>query len=280
MKCPKCGEEIKRFDLSPNCKKCGVHIMYYTQEQDLSLDAKKTELEFTSARILVAKIKAAYISGKIPVMRLVFILLSVASLLLPHFDLSLSFPWWNYKLSVSALGIYNVIADSFWKIIPSLGNTGVAESLYVIVLSTFAMLLLAVLSVAVCLVIWLLSFINIKKTAKLMAAFSVLGIISQLTGTGLSFIAVNLSGAYEFISVKPLFGGILSAVLIGVFFVTNILLVLRTPEIFISDADKKRLEIKEKLRRGEITFDDLPLPIVEEEKTEEDKKKKKRGKKK
>ena len=63
MKCPKCGVEIARFDLSPNCKKCGVHIMYYTQDEDLRRDAKKTELEFTSARLLAAKFKAAYLNA-------------------------------------------------------------------------------------------------------------------------------------------------------------------------------------------------------------------------
>ena len=279
MKCPKCGVEIKRFDLAPNCKNCGVHIMYYTQEEDLARDAKKTELEFTSARIFVAKLKAAYIKGKIPIMRLVFMVLAIASLLLPHFNLTLAFPWWEYKISVGALGVYNIIADSFWKLLPTLGNIGVANSLFVLTVCTFVMLILAVLAVGISFAVMLLSFLDIKKTAKIMAGFSVFAVIAQLTGAVLSFVAVNLSGAYEFISIKPLFGGFLSAVIIGVFFVTNVLLVLHEPEIPISDADRERLKIKEKVKKGELTLDDLSLPIVEEEK-EEVTAEKERGKKK
>ena len=66
MKCPNCECEIKRFDLAPNCKNCGVHIMYFTQEEDLKRDAKKTELEFANARYLKAKLKAALLTESSP----------------------------------------------------------------------------------------------------------------------------------------------------------------------------------------------------------------------
>ncbi|MBR3766790.1 MAG: hypothetical protein IKL10_00940 [Clostridia bacterium] len=280
MNCPKCGTPIGRFDLSPNCKKCGVHIMYYTQEEDLSRDAKKTELEFTTARIFVAKIKAAYISGKIPIARMIFLLLSIASLILPLYNIKLSFPWWEYEISVGALGIYNIVSDSFWQIFGALSDVGVAKSLYVIMLCSFVLLILAALMTALCLLMWLLSFINIKKTAKITVGFATFGILSQLAGTVLSFISMNLSGSFEFISSKPLFGGIVSILMLGIFLATNIILAVNEPEIPIKEADRKRLEIKEKLKKGEITLDDLPLPIIEEEKTDDMTSTKKRGKKK
>ena len=280
MKCPKCGVEIARFDLSPNCKKCGVHIMYYTQEEDLRRDAQKTELEFTSARILVAKIKAAYIQSKTVIFRFVFLILSICSLLLPLYNIKLSFPWWESEISLGALGVYNMFNDSLWTMFGAFSDIGVGKTLFVITLVSLGLLVLTVLALAGCLVVWLLAFLDIKKTAKISVGFAVPAILAGIGSTVLSFIAVNLSGAIEFVSVKPMFGGILTVLITAAFMATNIALINNTPEIPVKEADRKRLEIKEKLKKGEITLGDLPLPIVEEEKEEEAASEKKRGKKK
>ena len=279
MKCPKCGVEIARFDLSPNCKKCGVHIMYYTQDEDLRRDAKKTELEFTSARLFVAKLKAAYIQGKAVILRLVFLLLGVCSLLLPLFNVKLSFPWWEYEISVGALGIYNIFTDSLWTMLGAFSDIGVGRLLFTITLVSLGLLLISALSLVGCFAAWLFAFLDIRKTAKLSVGFAIPAILSGIGGTVLSFIAVNLSGTIEFVSVTPYFGGILTALLMAAFIAANVVLINNTPEIPVSEADRKRLEIKARLKKGEITLDDLPLPIVEEEKKEEATEKK-RGKKK
>lgn len=279
MKCPKCGVEIARFDLSPNCKKCGVHIMYYTQDEDLRRDAKKTELEFTSARLFVAKLKAAYIQGKAVILRLVFLLLGVCSLLLPLFNVKLSFPWWEYEISVGALGIYNIFTDSLWTMLGAFSDIGVGRLLFTITLVSLGLLAVSALALVGCFAAWIFAFLDIRKTAKLSVGFAIPAILSGIGGTVLSFIAVNLSGAIEFVSVTPYFGGILTALLMAAFIAANVVLINNTPEIPVSEADRKRLEIKARLKKGEITLDDLPLPIVEEEKKEETTEKK-RGKKK
>jgi hypothetical protein len=64
------------------------------------------------------------------------------------------------------------------------------------------------------------------------------------------------------------------------FIAANAAIINNPPEIPVKEADRKRLEIKEKLKRGEISLDDLPLPIVEEEKEDAAEGKKKRGNKK
>lgn len=287
LKCPKCGVEINRFDLAPNCKKCGVHIMYYTQEEDLSRDAKRTELEFASARHLVERVKAAYIKGRIPIIRLIAGPLAIATLLLPQFNISLSFPWWNYEISVGALGIYNIISDSFWKILPDLGRLGVADALYGITAASFILLLVTALIMLLCAVFYFTAFLNIKKTAKISCILSSLAILTSLANAVLSIIAVNVSGGIQFLTLKPMFGGLLSVFVTGIYLATNIILAVSPPEIQLKEADRRRIEIKERLKKGEITLDELPLPIIEEEKEEEsdkkaDKKKNKgkRGKKK
>ena len=83
MKCPKCGGEIPFYNLKPNCKHCGVHIYYYSQDALLMRDAKRTELEAAAARMVIARIKASFIGGGLQIARMVFVLISVAALLLP-----------------------------------------------------------------------------------------------------------------------------------------------------------------------------------------------------
>ncbi len=281
MKCPKCGVEIKKFDLSPNCKSCGVHIMYYTQEEDLMRDAKKTELEGASARLLVAKIKTAFIGGKIQIARLVVLLLAVASLLAPHFNVQLSFPWWEQNISVGALGVYSLISDGILNILLPLYSLGVATELYIITIVCFGLLILAALCLVAVFCLWLLSFVNVKKTSLGILICSAFAMCFQLTGTVLSFFAVTLSGAYEFITAKAFFGGIISALVIGALAVLSLLLYLNPPKFTLKEADKARLEIKKRLNAGEITLDDLSLPIVKEDEAQEKETKKgKRGKKK
>lgn len=279
MKCPKCSAQIKRFDLAPNCKKCGVHIMYYTQEEDLARDAKKTELEFTSARILTAKLKTAFIGGKIQIARIVFTLLAVAVLVLPSYNVKLSFPWWEYEISVGALGIYGMISDSFWQLFDSISSLGAVNSLNTVMIVSFALLALTALATVALFACLLFSFLNIKATAKGSIISAAVGILSQIASTVTMFLALNLSGAYEFIATKPLFGSVIGIAVLSVLLSVNIILAVNPPEVQLKDADKKRLEIKQKLKNGELTLDELPLPIVKEAPAEKENKQTKKNKK-
>ena len=282
MKCPKCGTEIPRFDLSPNCKKCGVHIMYYTQEEDLRRDAKKTELEFATARFILAKIKATFFTGKISLLKILFLVLSVATLLLPYYNIVLDFPWWQYKLPVSAWGIYNIIGDSLWSVSGALADIGIGKTFFLIKVCSFGIIALSALAAIICICAWLLSFVNYKKSAITSVTFGIIGILLHFAATALSFIAVNLTGPMEFISTKPLFGGLLGMISFFGIVVTSFMSLNNKPEIKLRDADRQRLIIRSKLKRGELNIDELPLPIVEEpaEKEEKSENKQKGGKEK
>lgn len=279
MNCPKCSAPIGRFDLSPNCKKCGVHIMYYTQEEDLRRDAKKTELEFTSARVLVAKIKAAFIAGKFPIARIVLLLLSVVSLVLPVFEINFSFPWWEYKLSAGAIGIYSLISDSFLGSLGAFATAGTGKELFIATAAGYVLLLVTAIIIILSLVFLILSFINIKKTAKMMFVTGIIGAVTSLANTVVSFFAVSYASHYEFISATAMYGAVLSMAFLILMSFVNFIIYKNPPEVQISKADEKRLMIKKQLKSGEITLDSLSLPIVEEEKTKENKIEKKTAKK-
>ena len=266
--------------LRPTAKNAEYTFFTTLRRKTLKGMQKKTELEFASARLLVAKLKAAFIGGRAQILRAVFLLLSAASFLLPSFNISLSFPWWEYKISVGAIGVYNLFADSFYSLFGVLTDIQFAKLLFIFTLCSFITLVLSVLCVLGCAAAWLLSFINMKKTALTGVIFSSLAIASELARTIFSFLAVNTAGQYEFITAKPLFGTILSIVILGVLLSVNIVLMFTEPEIRIKEADRQRLEIKKQLKEGVITLDSLPLPIVEDTEEEKSEKTKKRGKKK
>lgn len=246
--------------------------MYYTQEEDLARDAKKTELEFASARLLAAKCKAAFVGGKIQTARLALMVLCIGALVLPSYNVALSFPWWEYKISVGALGIYNIIADSFWQLFDDIYAAGAFDALYSITIASFCTLLAAALATVVAVGFLFFSFLDIKATAKGCAVASAAGILAQCAGSVLMLIATSLSGGYEFISVKPVYGSLAGIIVLGAFLALNVMLAINTPSISLREADRKRLEIKKQLRDGKITIDSLPLPIVKEEEKEKEKK--------
>lgn len=282
MKCPRCGVEIKMLDLSSNCKKCGAHILYYTQEEDLKRDAQKTELEFASARLLVAKLKAAFMGGKISAVRIVFLLLTVLSLVIPVFNVKLSFPWWEYTLSVGGIGIYGIISDGSYNILLSFFDLGAGKELFILTMTAFILYILTVLCALVLLILFILSFVNIKKTAFAMTGLSVMGAVLSAALTALTVAAILKGSETGFVSVSNYYGSLAAFLMFAVLTVINIMLIKNIPVFRLSEADEKRLEIKRKLKAGEITLDELSLPVVEENKKEEKQKEKKakRGKKK
>ena len=180
MVCPKCGAPIKWYDLAPNCKQCGVHILYYTQEQDLARDAKKTELEFARARVITAKLKNAFIAGKLPIARMVIMVLCIGTLCIPFGGVTLSLPFWQQEISVGAIGIYKLVTDGLLPQLLNFLQAGLAETEAKF---TFAALVLFVLTVLVAFcgfLSWLLSFIKLRRGCRaccgLIAAATVLDV--------------------------------------------------------------------------------------------------------
>lgn len=266
MVCPKCGAPIKRFDLSPNCKNCGVHIMYYTQEKELADDAKRTELEFAGARVFVSKLKAAFISGAAPIARMILGVLSVAALLLPLGTVTLRIPYFEMKLSAGALGIYKLVSDGAISLAPDFITSGVGGTAAVLTLAGLVCFVLCALCILALFFAWILSFTDIKKTAKAQCVIISLAAAFVAAAEILIIIASGSAGSSPVFSVTPcLWGAALIVAEYAAFLATNIAILRNTPEIKISEVDKKRLEIHKKIKAGELTLDELPVPVFETE---------------
>ena len=289
MVCPNCGTQIKRFDLSPNCKKCGIHIMYFTQERDLARDAKKTELEFAKARALVARIKAAYIGGKLPIMRLVFLVLSIGALVIPYGSISIGLPYYSQEISVGAIGAYNLVSSGFYSKLMSLGSLGIAEKPGQLTFIWVVLFVLAVLAVVGMLVAYLLAFIKLQRGHKALAVLSGIAIVFNAAAAVMPFLITKEAANYSFISAKNGFGAFVSIAVLAVFFAVNVIMFNRNAQPIIKDVDVKRIELASKVKKGEVQLDDLPVPIFETEEEKQarlnalagiKKEKKKKGKKK
>ncbi len=270
MKCPKCGEEIKFYELKPNCKHCGVNIMYYTQEQDLIRDAKRTELEFASARIIGAKIKNAFIDGALPIIRIITTLLCVGALVLPFSDFIYKLPLFEIKFSIGGLGIYNIYNDGllteFKTFLDSQLFSDSAGGM-IIVITLFMIVFLAV---AVILVLEILSFINNKLLSKWISNISFCTAVFSAISFFVIFAVKNSHSESSYVVISVGIGSLISAAILIINGIINRLIYTKDVELKVREHDFERLEILKSVKRGETKLDDLSLPVFE---TQEEKEK-------
>lgn len=287
MVCPKCGVEIKRFDLAPNCKNCGVNIYYYSQEKILSTDAKRTELEAADARVLVAKIKGNFIGGKVQIARIVFMVLSIAVMCIPYFSLKLKMPMSEIGFSTGLVGVYQIYSSSVYNIFPALFKLKIGGGLTFAATVNMALFVLVALVLVAAFVVMIISFLNIKKYAKVLAGLSFGGIALDIAVFVFMLVGRNAAAGLEGVSVPFGFGSLASIAMLAVFAALNIILAKKGVEITIPEVDKKRIELYKQYKAGTLDLDTLPLPVFETDEEREKRenmisggKKKKKGKKK
>lgn len=263
MNCPKCGAHISPLNLKPNCKNCGVNILLYSQEYSLERDAKRTELEFASARIILAKVKAAFIGGLVPIFRLVTTLLCVAALVIPFADVKLSTPIFGTDISLGGIGIYNLFSNGFlMELLNFAGSTLFGEVSKYLLASIGVLLLLALVEVALVLA-ELLSFINIKKSSKAMGVISIIGIAFCVVFVVSAFLLKGAVGASAFFSFSFGFGAPVAVLMLAVNAVLNFKIHKNDIPLKLREYDVERKETLKRIKRGELDFDDLTLPVFE-----------------
>ena len=265
MKCPNCNGEIGRFELSPECKHCGANIFYCQQEKLLTDDAKKCELEFASFRILKEKLKAAFIGGPIQIMRIVAMVAAIGIIFIPFVTLNASLPLFETKFSLGAWGVYEAFSGG--ELVALLKLSSYLPQFFTSAMLSCALFVLVFLMGLGVFAALLLSFINIKKTAAIMRGFAVAGFVFSLMAAGAGFALVqNTDGT--FITAKIGVGTFFCAAIFAVIFVLNFIVIKKNISPDIKQADIERVELRKKIKAGEITLDELPLPVIE---TEEEK---------
>ena len=267
MKCPNCNGEIGRFDISAECKHCGVNIFYSQQEKLLAQDAKKCELEFASFHIFAAKFKAALIGGKLQIARIVAMVVAIGIIFIPFVTLNVELPLISAKFSLGAFGLYQAFSGGeltamLLDLSPYIPQVTTAVTL---LCALFVLIFLMGLLVFVGL---LLSFINIQKVAKKMCAVSVFGFIFSVMAAAMSIALPDIVQG-SFVSAKTGVGTFFCAAIFAVIFVLNKLVIKKGIMPDIKQVDLMRVEMRKKIKSGAITLDDLPLPVFESEEERE-----------
>lgn len=262
MKCPNCNGEIGRFELAPNCKHCGVNIFYSQQEKLLTEDAKKCELEFASFRILTAKLKGAFIGGPLQIMRIIAMVAAIGIIFIPFATFTAELPLFEAKFSLGAFGVYQAFTGGELEALLSM-NTYLPEifTAILVLCALFVFVFLMGLGIFIAL---LLSFLNIQKSAKKMCVISVFGFIFSLIAAVMSFILPQITSG-TFIQTKAGIGAFFCAAIFVILFVLNRLIIKKNIKADIKQVDLLRVETEKKVKSGEISLDDLPLPVFEDD---------------
>ncbi len=267
MKCPKCGGEIPFYNLKPNCSHCGVNIMYFSQEQGLIRDAKRTELEGAAARMVIARIKAAYIGSKAAIARMVLILGAIAVLMLPFGSVTYSVPFYEKTLSAGLIGIITGFIDGTLLKLPDFLNSSLlAAHTKAFLLPAGVMALLLVVGL-VLLALYLIDFLQLEKISRAIRNAALAGAVIALLGQ----IAVLIMDFANPLPESPAatfkagFGGFAAAAVWLALFFINRYMLKKGIEPAYRENDIKRRELLRKVRKGEVDLDSLPLPVLESE---------------
>ncbi|MBQ7638117.1 MAG: hypothetical protein IJS90_04375, partial [Clostridia bacterium] len=267
MNCPKCNGHIPFYDIRPNCKHCGVNIWYYSQQTELMRDAKKTELEGGAARMVIARIKAAFIGSKEAIARLVITLGAVAVLMIPFGSVTLTAPFFERKFSAGLIGVIKEAVDgSILKIPEYLKSAVFSQYTKAFLLPEGVMALLLIVGI-VLIGVYLLSFLKLQKLTKIIEITSLIGALVALFGQ----IAVLVMDYVRPLPETPAaefyagWGGFAAAAVWLAMFFINRNMLKKGIEPTYRENDVKRREMLHRLRAGEIDLDSLSLPVFESE---------------
>ena len=144
--CPKCGARLKLTDWRPTCPHCGINLIYYGMEERLLEDADKAESEHAVFQKKLDRLKASFIGSPLTIIRIVLSLLPIGALMLPLANVSFWGPFFEKKVSVNAITIYNAVsALDFDALFKYIGSSFFGSTFLLYFISLVTILLSAVL---------------------------------------------------------------------------------------------------------------------------------------
>jgi len=263
--CPKCNKKLRIFDVRQNCPACGVNMRFYGFEEQFYRDAKAAELSVAKIHVKLRVFKTAFVGGALPKARFALAFLPLLTLLLPAYRAVLTLPFVSKNIAMNILGIYRVFTDGTFGFASAMTTSSADGRAFV----NLKNLLFAHAAVSVtallALIFTLLCFLSVKKMAALLCATACLGAGASLAA---AVLAASVFAAARS-SNSPLLGGGLSfglfvsiAAFAGLFLV-NFPIARSGLPVEFEEGALERVEIARRVKRGEISLDDLPQPIVE-----------------
>ena len=267
--CPKCNKNIPIYHIGQLCPHCNVNIRFYDFDKKFYHDAKKAELSLAKISIFIAHLKANFIGSKLAIIRLCTMILPLLSLLVPYANANISQPFYDGKMSLSALGLFNAFSDGSLNYIMTMKSGGPDRLAFVSLFAAVAGVAAVAVFAVLIFLLTILSIINIKKMPKVLCAVSLLGIAATIAAAVLCFRFPHTAEAADgvLLSGSVSFGYIITIIAFAVVFVVNLLIIKNGLNVVYKEGDLERKEIAKKVKNGEINIDDLPQPIVETEET-------------
>ena len=263
--CPKCGGKLHLLNLGQDCPHCGVNMRFYKFDEQFITDAKMSELSLANVHVKIRNMKTAYIGGALPKARLCVMILPLLSTLLPVANVQLRLPFSEQGVALGTLGLVSAFTDGTFGFVSAMAGSGVFGEAYTALKTAFFSVAATAGFAFFCLLFTLLSFLSLKKMPKVLCATSGLGILAACSSV---FFAMKLSSAAAVfpdgaISAKLSFGFAVTIAAFLAVFIINLLIAVKGLHPVYEEGDLERLEIRKKVRSGEISLESLPQPIVE-----------------
>lgn len=266
--CPKCKAHIKVYQMSPYCKKCGVHLMFASFEDQFQRDRRIAEMSMANFRYVMTKIKSAFISGIAQKIKIVASFLPLIALLLPLGSVSVNTAFYSSSLSFNVLGLF--YGPFFGNGL--FGRLGALSGIPVFgpIASSLKTLIIVYTVITVCAVIillcGLLCFTGNKKTCYTSVAFSVTGFICTVIFKVLSSSVISAcesTGTLAEAKSGNLFIAVCFIFLLSA--AASVFSLIRPPVCVFREGDELRVQYRRKYKKGLIALMDIPAPIYESE---------------
>ena len=264
--CPKCKRKLRLVDWRQNCPNCGVNLMYYGFEDRFYADAKYAEMGFAKVRVKLLKVKTALIGGKLQIARLVLTVLPILAAMFPAGRLIVSFPLFDRDFSISGQGFFKALTDGTFSLLGSLKNALIIGETAEKLLRAYYSVAVVLAASVIVLLCEILCFISIKKMSFIICAVSIIGVAGSVAlMLNFNSLAVVASKTGSLAVVQKGFGGFALIAAFFIIFIINAIIAQKGLPIEYKEGDLYRIEVARRLKRGEITIDEIPHPIYETE---------------
>jgi len=263
--CPKCGKKLRVFDWKQHCPFCGVNLRFYGFSERFTRDAKMAELSLARAHIKLRVMKSAFIGGKLAKARLALMLLPLLSMLLPAAKAQVTLPFLREAWSLSGPGLYGMVSGGALRLIASMAASAAAGEAFAALKNLIIAFAAMAIPALLVFLLTLFSFAGIKKMAAVLCAVACLGAVSCAASAVLVFIFQKAaqSSPNGILAGAPSFGLLAAFAAFAAAAAVNYFIARKGLPVAFEEGDLERAEIAQKVKRGEISIDDLPQPIVE-----------------
>lgn len=262
--CPNCGRKLTIFDWKQTCPECGINLMYHGFEERFYEDAKKAELGLARTRVWWAKVMSCLLGGVLQKLRLFLVLLPVLAALIPVCSLQTALPLYSAETKISLIGLISAFSDGTMNLVMSLRGGEIIGSTMNALFLVGASFAVCVLLAALLIVCEIICFAGPKVMSVILCVLSGFGIVSSAVTAYAAFaLGKAVSGYSSLFSFKSGFGAFALIFAFAVYFAVCTVICVKGIKIKYKDGDLYRMQVAKKIKKGEMTFDELPWPIFE-----------------